>query len=140
MASALDTVRAAIEQAVIDCVEDDLELDASVISFPDVDFTPPTSAPWVRADVLWGGARKERVGTGGNSGTACSGLLKVKLYDVPGTGKVALTQRGDLVRDAFEFGTQIGAAFFFAPSPTRDASEDAWAGVVVDCPFEVREA
>lgn len=134
MASALDTVRAGIEAAVAA-----LSLSSAPISWPGVDFAhADPGAPWVRADIVWGSGRMVSGGTG-VTGNAVTGVLKIKLYGPPGEGLGALYDLADVVRDGFTRRT-IGTAYFFAPSGPRDASEDAWAGVIIDCPFEVREA
>lgn len=135
MSSAMNTLRAAIEQKVSDTVDGDYP-----IHFSGTNFTPP-DGPWLRATILFGQSRMVTGGTG-VTGNRVVGLLKLELFDLAGMGEGTLYDYADTLRNAFSR-AKVGAATFGAPSGPRPVNTDddaEWEQIDVTIPFEAPEA
>lgn len=137
MASALATVDAAIKTAL-----DGLSWGSGVTgAMAGEPFAPPRSTHW-RADILYpSGGGDMSTGGSGVTGNAVRGLLKVRVFGPATTSDAlaAIKAQADIVRSYFSR-RYVSTAYFFAPSGPMGAHEKNWNVVVVDCPFEVREA
>lgn len=100
----------------------------------------PRDIHW-RAEILYpSDSARMSVAGSGVTGNAITGTLRVKVKQSPvGSGLATLKAKADIVRTYFSR-RLVGSSFFFAPSGARHEIEKNWDAVVVDCPFEVREA
>lgn len=137
MASNLEAVRAAIDAAVT-------ALDVSdCIQLPGKAFVPPRDV-WAKVEIFWPQFGKmESSAADGVSGNALKGCyVRITVTGKFGCGLGEVTALADIIRAAFSR-VQLGTAFFFAPGGPRDASDPkdkSSVKIIVDCPFEVREA
>ncbi len=136
MASAFATLDAAIKTAL-----DGLSWTSGVIGAMQGEaFAAPRGTHW-RAEILYpadGGSMS--VAGSGVTGNAVRGTLRVKIKGAPiGDALATVKTEADVVRSYFSR-RLVSTAYFFAPSGPRSEPETNWDVVVVDCPFEVREA
>ena len=136
MASALATVDAAIKSAL-----DGLSWGSGVIGAMEGEiFAAPRGTHWrARINYPSDGGRMAIAGSG-VTGNAVRGSLEVRIFGAPiGDALATVKAQADVVRSYFSR-RLVGTAYFFAPSGPRSEPNANFDVVVVDCPFEVREA
>lgn len=134
MASALDTVRQAIQQHIVD------NYSASPIQFEGDDFRPP-DGPWMRVSILWGEAIPDAMGKTGVGSNRVIGVLQMDHFDKPDNGTGVITRNADTSRDLFNRNA-IGGATFGVPSgptPGVGPNQDRWQNRLVRVTFDFEE-
>lgn len=140
MASALNTLSAAIEAALRDAVDPD-DTGLPVIVYENQTVDPPATFPWVKVAVLYGEAQRVtgRTSASATKGNHVTGVLSVSVFDQPGAGAGPMDDVLDDVRDAFN-ATDVGIAHFGAASGPRTVPGVGLAQRVVTIPFLAVEA
>lgn len=134
------TVRAAVESRVAAQWVDGGGQPPSVISWPDVPFTVPTNAAWLKVSILFGDSFPTTICGNGSGLNRNVGSIQLQVYVPKGRGTgaqldtLAGTARGIFSRFSGS-GLLCGA--------TRDANDPvtsgAWLVKTVTTPFEVQE-
>lgn len=112
---------------------------ATVVAWPNIPFTPPATANWLKLDFVWGtGAMETKDGR-----SIVTGLLQLGIFGPKDTGDGALltlaqTARAMVNRKRFASPNQDVA--FGAVSGPRPLFEESWRMLVVSAPFQVFES
>lgn len=118
-----------IEGAILAAVADD-----SLISWPNVPFTPPTSGPWVKVDTIWGAATvwtKDGL-------NASQGIAQIGIYAPRDSGDGTLYPQAEAVRNIFDR-LRVNDVLFGAANPPVALYEESWRSLVVSIPFRILE-
>lgn len=134
------TVRAAVEQRVEAQWVDGNAAALTVISWPDVQFTPPSNAAWLKVSILFGDSFPTTICGNGSGLNKNVGSIQLQVYVPKGRGTgaqldtLAGTMRGIFSRFSGS-GLLCGAS--------RDANDPvtpgAWLTKTITTPFEVQE-
>jgi hypothetical protein len=129
VASALEASAVAVETAVRTAWAQD-----ATIAWPNVPFTPPDHAKWLRVDWVWGGGFIETKGASGYN--TIVGVLQLTVFVPKDTGEGPLWTLVDTMRDAVNR-KSLGDVRFAAPSGPVFTTEPKWRGAVITAPFTI---
>jgi len=105
------------------------------IGWPNVDFTPPETAPWIEVAIAWGDG--EAVTMGPTNRSTLTGVLFINCFSVEGEGQGELMGTADAARDLVNR-IEVSGIRFGVPSAPQPV-EGIFSQVVVRIPFTVDE-
>lgn len=130
MASALDTARASVQQAIFDAWNE-----ATPLTFENEDFQPPDDAAWVRVDLIWAAGGRLTMDL-----ALTIGIIQATIFVPVGGGTGELTRLADDMRDILSDATFGAVKTDTASGPRPGVIEQKWTSRIVDVSFEVEEA
>jgi Bacteriophage related domain of unknown function len=113
----------------------------TVIAWPNVPFTPPATASWLKVDFIWGQGSVMTKGAGGLD--LVTGVLQLAIFSPKDTGdgaSDALAESARAMVNRFRFGSPNESVMFGAASGPVKQFEESWRSVIVSAPFRVHEA
>ena len=111
------------------------------IAWPNVPFTPPATASWLKVDFIWGAGSVMTKGAGGLN--AVTGVLQLAIFSPKDTGDGASDTLAETARamvNRFRFASPNADVMFGAVSGPVKQFEESWRSVIVSAPFRVHEA
>jgi len=100
--------------------------------WPNVDFTPPDNAVWMRLAILFANTRQRTLGD--PSTDRAEGVMIVSIFSPAGQGDKEATVLADKVGKVFRKATLDGVRFRVPTERAAPRSEN-WDQINVECPF-----
>lgn len=104
------------------------------ISWPNVDFNPPSDGEWLEVSILWGDGFIDTMAS--TSKNRLVGIVQLDLYGPKGDALDTLLTKADTARDILDRWTGSGVSFF-APSPPNLIDHDTYARLSIRIPFHM---
>lgn len=130
--------------AAMDVIEQFVETGwaaATVIAWPNVPFTPPASANWLKVDFVWGQGNVLTKGAA-NGINAVVGILQLALFGPKDGGDGALSALAETARGLVNrkrLASPNESVMFGAVSGPVGRYEESWRSLVLSAPFQVHE-
>lgn len=93
------------------------------IAWPDVDFTPPDGASWVRFDMKHNDAYQASVGSPGSNKFRRVGIVTIQIFTPPGNATKTARQLADFAVAIFQ-GVQTSGGIVFYDVGMREVGKD----------------
>lgn len=111
----------------------------TAIAWPNVPFTPPAAAQWVKLDWIFGNGAELIKGALGARRHSVTGILQIAVFAPKDTGDGALDVNAEAVRAIFNgLRLQTDIVFGAASGPVT-RTEESWRSAVVSVPVQVYE-